>query len=145
MGLMEWFSTAQKITIQKINFPPRTNKNTGLNTGVDASIAIVCYIKMNKKKRAFLQVFMKLLILIQNYTTTKRRRATLSTNFPKMMKHKTRTCTAQAKCLTMTYPHGKDEAQAQSAHKLDEMPLILPFGQDPHNLCHLLKQFPSIP
>lgn len=53
MGLMEWFSTAQKITIQKINFPPRTNKNTGLNTGVDASIAIVRYIKMNKKKEGF--------------------------------------------------------------------------------------------
>jgi hypothetical protein len=45
----------------------------------------------------------------------------------------------------MTYLHGKDEAQAQSARKLDEMPLILPFGQDPHNLCHLLKQFPLIP
>lgn len=62
-----------RITIQKIIFPPRTTKNTGLNTRVDASsIAIVCYIKMNKKGGAFLQVFMKLFILIQNYTTTKR-------------------------------------------------------------------------
>jgi hypothetical protein len=133
------------ITIKKMTFPPRTTKNTGLNTGVDASIAAVCNIKMNQKRGLFLQVFMKLFILIQNYTTTKRTEPHFKHDFPNTMKDKTQTCTAQGKCLTMTYPHGKDEAQAQSAHKLDEMPLILPFGQDPHNLCHLLKQFLLIP
>lgn len=41
------------ITIKKMTFPPRCTKNTGLNTGVNASIAVVCYIKMNKKRGLF--------------------------------------------------------------------------------------------
>lgn len=34
------------------------------------------------------------------------------------------------------YLHDKDEVQALGVHKLDEMPLLLPFAQDPHSLCH---------
>lgn len=41
----------------------------------------------------------------------------------------------------MKHLHDKGKALAQSVHKLDEKPLLLPSAEDLHNLCHLVQQY----